>query len=106
MLNQCVLVGRLVEEPTTIELENNIKVSYIKIAVSRSFKNANGEYDTDIITCKLLSTIACSTNEYCHKGDILGVKGRIQVEEVDGTPVTQVIAEKVTFLNSKKEEEA
>lgn len=39
MLNQIVLVGRLVQDPEIKELE---KVGYITLAVSRSYKNANG----------------------------------------------------------------
>ena len=46
MLNQAVLVGRIVKEP---ELKNTDKgkVTNITLAVPRSFKNQNGEYDTD-----------------------------------------------------------
>ena len=39
MLNQIVLVGRLVQDPEIKELE---KVGYITLEVSRSYKNANG----------------------------------------------------------------
>ena len=47
--------------------------------------------------------IAMNTSEYCHKGDIVGVKGRIQ--RIDSTSELQLIAEKVTFLSSKSPEE-
>ncbi len=54
--------------------------------------------------------IAENTSEYCSKGDIVGVKGRIQSRtlEKDGNKeyVTEIIAEKVTFLSSKREEKA
>ena len=47
--------------------------------------------------------------EYCGKGDIVGVKGRVQsrtVEKEGKTEyLTEIIAEKVTFLSSRKEEE-
>ena len=42
-------------------------------------------------------------SEYCHKGDIVGVKGRIQ--RIDSTSELQLIAEKVTFLSSKPKED-
>ena len=50
MLNNLVLVGRLTSDPEIIENENGKKISIITLAVSRSFKNANGEYETDFIS--------------------------------------------------------
>lgn len=47
MLNHTVIVGRLVNSPTVYETENGNKVTNITLAVPRSFKNMNGEYDTD-----------------------------------------------------------
>lgn len=47
MLNQLVLVGRLVKKPELKEAENKKKYTFITLAVPRSFKNVNGEYDTD-----------------------------------------------------------
>lgn len=108
MLNQIVLVGRLVKEPALEETKKGDKVSKITLAIPRSYKNINGEYETDFIDCILWKGIAENTAEYCHKGDIIGVKGRIEsdVYEKDKKKIytTNIIAEKVTFLSSKKEE--
>lgn len=108
MLNQTVLVGRLVRDPELYETESGNKVTNITLAVPRSYKNSNGEYDTDFINCVLWKGIAESASEYCHKGDLLGVKGRIQtrVVELDDEThknITEVVAEKVTYLSSKKD---
>jgi len=107
MLNQIVLVGRLAKEVEVKELESGKKVSNVVLAVPRPFKNEEGMYDTDFIECVLWDGIAENTSNYCHKGDIIGVKGRIQtrnIENEDGTKnkIQEVIAEKVTFLSSKK----
>ncbi len=107
MLNQIVLVGRLVKEVEVKKLESGKKVSNVVLAVPRPFKNEEGMYDTDFIECVLWDGIAENTSNYCHKGDIIGVKGRIQTREIekeDGTKnkIQEVIAEKVTFLSSKK----
>ena len=53
MLNQVVLVGRLVRDPELRETEEGKKVTNITIAVPRSYKNIDGEYDTDFIDCTL-----------------------------------------------------
>lgn len=104
MLNQVVLVGRLVAKPSLSE--PNKKISTITLAIPRSFKNTEGEYETDFIECELWNTLAESTCEYCNKGDLVGVKGRLEsysVEQNDNIYwKTKVVAEKVTFLSSKK----
>ena len=97
MLNQVVIVGRLVEKPIVEENENGKKVCNITLAVPRSYKNAEGIYDTDFIKCILWNGIAENTVEYCDKGDVIGVKGRLQCL---GGNELQVIAEKVSFLSS------
>ena len=102
MLNQIILVGRLTRDITVNKAENGVKVATIPIAVPRSFKNVEGVYDTDII--------AENTSEYCSKGDIVGIKGRIQtkvIELEDGKKENklEIICEKITFLSSKPKEE-
>lgn len=108
MLNQFVGVGRLVAEPSVKETEDGKQVSNITIAVPRSYKNENGEYDTDFVDVFLWNGIAENTAEYCHKGDIIGVKGRIQTsnyetEDGEKRKSTQIVAEKITFLSSSKD---
>ncbi len=107
MLNQTILVGRLVRKPEVKELENGNRVSNITLAIPRSYKNSNGEYETDFVDCSLWKGMAEKTAEYCKKGDIIGVRGRIETKsyEQDGTKKykTNIIAERVTFLSSAKE---
>ena len=107
MLNQVILVGRLVKTPELFVAETGNKGSIITLAVNRAFKNLNGEYDTDFLDCTLWTGIAENTAEYCKKGDIIGVRGRLQsriVEKEDGTKYKkmEVIADKVTFLSTGK----
>ena len=78
MLNQIVIAGRLVSDPQVEETEDGKKISTITVAVPRSYKNVDGTYDTDFIKCTLWNGIAESTAEYCKKGDLVGIKGRIQ----------------------------
>lgn len=110
MLNQTVLVGRLVKDPELRETESGTKVTNITLAIPRSYKNADGEYETDFVNCVLWKGIAENTVQYVKKGDLLGVKGRLQTRTFTTTDdekryVTEVIAEKVTFLSSRQKEE-
>lgn len=101
MLNQVIIIGRLVKKPIVEENKNGKKVCNITLAVSRSYKNADGIYETDFIKCTLWNGIAENTTEYCDKGDLVGVKGRLQC--LSGNEL-QLIAEKVSFLSSSKSE--
>lgn len=105
MLNQIVLVGRLVSDPEIKETENGNKVSYITLAVPRSYKNSDGIYETDFISCLLYKGIAENAVEYCKKGDVIGVKGRIQTKQEENKNIIEIVAEGVTFLSSRKETE-
>ncbi len=107
MLNQVVLVGRLTADPELTKLENGKKVTTVNLAVQRTWKNEDAIYEADYIRCILWDAVAASTTEYCHKGDIVGIKGRIQTgsyEDSNGNKkyTVDVIAEKVTFLTSKQ----
>lgn len=104
-MNQVTLVGRLTKTPELFVAENGNKGSFVTLAISRPFKNLDGEYDTDYIDCTLWTQIAENTAEYCKTGDIIGVRGRIQtrlIENDDGSKYkrTEVVAERVTFLAS------
>lgn len=110
MLNQLVVVGRLVREPELRKTENGRNVTNITLAVPRSYKNSNGEYDTDYIDCVLWANVAENTTEYCHKGDLLGIKGRIQTRKIETEEerprhITEVVGERVTFLSSSNKTE-
>ena len=107
MLNQVILVGRLVRTPELQLTESGKKRSSITLAVSRGYKNQNGEYDTDFLDCTLWTGIAENTAEYCKSGDVIGIKGRLQtwlIDNEDGTKhkKMEIVAEKVTFLASAR----
>ena len=112
MINMVMLVGRLVKDPEIIERDNGNKVSRVTLAVNRRFKGSDGVYHTDFIDCVLWDNVAATTVQYCNKGDIIGVRGRIQTRTVQKeetkNSILEVIAEKITFLTSKdnKEEKA
>lgn len=97
MLNQAVLVGRLNETPKYEEGKNSI----IMLSVPRNYKNENGEYETDLIKVMISEQMAKNTVEYCKKGDLVGIKGKVVVKD----DIMYISGEKLTFLSSRKEEE-
>jgi len=97
MLNQLVCVGRITK------MEKKDDNCLLTIAIPRPYKNKDGIYETDFITCELKNEIAKNTLEYCKKGDIVGIKGRLESEKEDSTKMI-IVCEKLTFLSTKKED--
>lgn len=94
MLNNLVIVGHLSEMR-----EENENKCIITLEVQRTFKNKNGEYENDFIECILLNSFARYASEYFEKGNVIGVKGRLQCLKGERL---EVVAEKLTFLQSNK----
>lgn len=111
MLNQIVLVGRLTHDIEIIKNEDGKKYANLKIAVPRSFKNSEGVYETDFFDCIAFESIAENTASYCQKGDIIGIKGRMQsklkeTKSGEKFNMINVVTEKVTFLSSRSNEKS
>ena len=108
MHNLVYLIGRLTEDPVVTKLEDGQETLPFVLAVQRSYKNADGIYEADFIRCVLWNAIASHTAEYCKKGDLVGIKGRLQNRsyEVDNEKkyISEVIVDKVSFLASKKDD--
>ena len=110
MLNQVVLVGRLVKDPEIRTTSDGKRLSQITLAVSRNFKSTEtGKYETDFIYCTLWEGIATATVNYCKKGSVIGVKGRIssrtiELENNKKMNYLDLIAEKVTFISNNAKE--
>ena len=88
-MNNIVIVGRIAS------FEGNEVI----ISVNRNYKNEDGIYMSDLIPIRLSANIGEKMKEFCRIGDVIGVKGRL---ENRGEVV--VMAEKVSFLSSKKSE--
>lgn len=85
---------------------NGTATASFSLAVDRNFKNANGERDTDFINCVAWRKTAETLAQYTRKGSLIGVEGRIQTRNYENNQgqkvyVTEVVVEKVTFLESK-----
>lgn len=114
MLNMVCLVGRLVEDPTLKEFETGSKGAFVTLAVTKPFRSMDHNYEADFIRCVLWEGIAENTCEYCRKGDVIGIRGRLstRVQEIlfncdtiqhkKKINVIEVIAERVSFISTSK----
>lgn len=107
MINRSVLVGRITKDPTLRKTQSGTSVIQFTLAVNRRFAK-EGDQQADFINCVAWNKTADFMAQYVKKGALLGVEGRIQNRNYDGTDgkkvyVTEVVAETVQFLESKKE---
>lgn len=106
MYNSVYLIGRLTKDPETHLTESGKKVLTIALAVQRSYKNSDGIYEADFIRCVLWEGIATRVAEFCHKGDLIALRGMIRNnsyknESEETKYTTEILVEKVSFLSTK-----
>jgi single-strand DNA-binding protein len=106
MINQVTLVGRLTRDPELQTTTEGTPVTHVTLAVTRHFRNHNGELDADFVQCTLWRKAAENTVQYCRKGSVVGITGRLQTRHYDNREgkrvyVTEVVAEQIRFLSSK-----
>lgn len=107
MINNVVLVGRLTRDVDLRYTSNGTAYASFTLAVERNFKNQNGEKETDFINCAMWRKPAENLANYTKKGSLIGIEGRIQTRNYDNQQgqrvyVTEVLAEKFSFLESAK----
>lgn len=107
MLNRVVLIGRLTKDVDLRYTPNGVAVASFTLAVERSFKNAQGEKETDFIPCVVFRGQAEACANYLSKGKLAAVDGRIQTRSYDAQDgskryVTEIICEDVRFLSPKE----
>lgn len=108
MINNVVLVGRLVRD-VDLKYTNSGKVATnFTLAVNRDFKNEQGVNEADFISCAAFGKQAENMARFLGKGSLIGVEGRIstrsyQAKDGKTVYVTEVITSKVGFLESKKQ---
>ncbi|MFK4900088.1 single-stranded DNA-binding protein [Lactococcus petauri] len=105
MINNVVLVGRIVREPELRYTPQNTAVATFTLAVNRRFKNAQGEREADFINCVIWRQPAENLANWAKKGALVGITGSIQVrnyENKDGQRVyvTEVLADNFQMLES------
>jgi single-strand DNA-binding protein len=110
MINQVTIVGRLTRDPEIKTTAEGTPVAHVTLAVNRQYRNQNGEIEADFISCTLWRKAAQNTAQYCRKGSVIGITGRIQTRHYDTQEgkrvyVTEVIADTVRFLSSKPQTE-
>lgn len=108
MINTVTLVGRLTRDPEIQKIvSTGTTIGRFSIANSQYIK---GEEKTSFINCVAFNRTAENVYNHVHKGDLVGVVGRIQTSQYtakDGTKrvSTDVLVNEIQFLETRRQEQ-
>lgn len=107
MINNVSLTGRITKDLEQRNTNSGKAFVNFTLAVDRRFKDQNGERQADFIQIQAWGKTAEILCKYAGKGSLIGIEGRIQTRNYENNQgqrvyVTEVVAENVTFLDSKK----
>ena len=107
MINNVVLVGRVVKELDLKYTSSGTAVGTFSLAVNRQFTNQAGEREADFISCVIWRKSAENFANFTRKGSLVGITGRIQTRNYDNQQgqrvyVTEVVADSFTLLEPKQ----
>ena len=110
-MNKVILMGRLTHDPELRTTQSGISSCRFTIAVNRKFKNQNGEYDADFISCVAWRQTAEFISRYFSKGSMICISGSLRTgsytdkNHSDVTHyTTDVFVDDAEFTGEKKQQ--
>ena len=109
MINNVILIGRLVREPELRKSSSGNSIANFTIAVDNRTKNPDGTKSTSFIPCVAFSQTADNVVKFVHKGSQVAVQGSLSQRSYakqDGAKVNvfEILCDSVQFLEPKKED--
>ncbi len=110
MINSCVLVGRLGNDPEMRYTPSGTAVVNFRMAVTRQRRSQDAEEQTDWLNIVAFGKTAEFVAQYLDKGSLIGVEGRVQSrtwETQDGQrrSAVEIVANNIQALESRQEAE-
>lgn len=108
MINNVVLMGRLVATPELRNTQTGRAVTSFTIAVDRSYVRQGEQRQADFINCVAWTSTAEFITKYFQKGSMIAVTGSIQTrnyEDKNGNKRTavEVLVDQASFCGSRAE---
>lgn len=108
-MNKWTGIGNLTKDPEITTTSSGISVARFTLAIQEKFAREDGTKEVDFINCVAWRVLADNLYKFCKKGDKIAVVGKIKprsYEAEDGSKryVTEVIAEEIEFVNTKRAE--
>lgn len=109
MLNQTLLVGRIVSKPELNQTETGKNYASITIAVPKSYVNENGEHEANFIDLTAWNERIVKKSDHLLKGDLVLVEASIQTRLVEKegkkTKYTDIIVDNIDYLTHSKNQD-
>lgn len=109
MINRVVMVGRMTRDPELRRTGSGAAVTSFTLALNRNYNSADGQ-QADYISCVVWNKVAENVAQYCSKGSLVGVEGRLRTRTYDNAQgqrvyVTEVVCDSVQFLETRAQRE-
>ena len=109
MINRVVMVGRMTRDPELRRTGSGDAVTSFTLALNRNYNSADGQ-QADYISCVVWNKVAENVAQYCSKGSLVGVEGRLRSRTYDNAQgqrvyVTEVVCDSVQFLETRAQRE-
>ena len=102
------IMGRITRDLELRHTQSGVAVCQFCVAVTRSFKDANGEYQSDFIDCVAWRNSAEFITKYFSKGAMIALDGELQTRnytDKDGNKrkATELLVSSSAFTGEKRE---
>ena len=109
MINRVFMVGRMTRDPELRRTGSGAAVTSFTLALNRNYNSADGQ-QADYISCVVWNKVAENVAQYCSKGSLVGVEGRLRSRTYDNAQgqrvyVTEVVCDSVQFLETRAQRE-
>lgn len=98
-MNNVTLMGRLTRDPELKRTSKDNSYCNFTLAVNRP-KTKDGTQEADFISCTAWNKTAEVIESWLQKGDRLAVVGRLNVTKRDDKYYTNVIVDKINFIDT------
>lgn len=102
------IMGRITRDLELRHTQSGVAVCQFCVAVTRSFKDAKGEYQSDFIDCVAWRNSAEFITKYFSKGAMIALDGELQTRnytDKDGNKrkATELLVSSAAFTGEKRE---
>ena len=110
-MNKVIEIGRSVSDVELKQTSSGTSVVEFRIAVKRTYKNAEGKYDSDFFNCVAFNKTAERIGKYVKQGDLIAIEGKLQTRNYTNREgrkvyITEIAVENVEFIQSKKQDDS
>lgn len=105
MLNNTVLIGKVLKELELIENKDKKKEYILSLGIDSYIRNPNNELEVNQIDVHLSYHLGEASKEYCQEGNIVGIKGMLTSHYENEKLVLTLYGQKLSGIKRVNEKE-